>query len=153
MEFWFPVEALDPARLKLALDTPLLAPPFRRQLGRLDFHAVHGYLKGFVDLIFEHDGKWYVCDYKSNRLDDYGQEPIEEAMAHSFYFLQYLLYTVALHRYLRRLPQYDYDTHVGGVCYLFLRGMQPDRDGSGVFFARPERGLVEALDACMGGTP
>ncbi len=153
MEFWFPLASLDPARLKRALDTGHLAPDFREQVGRLDFNAVHGFMKGFVDLVFEHAGKWYVCDYKSNRLADYTPERIDETMARSLYFVQYLLYTVALHRYLRlRLPRYGYDTHIGGVAYLFLRGMRPDRPGSGVFRDRPARELVEALDACMGKT-
>ncbi len=153
MEFWFPVASLDPARLKRALDTGHLATAFREQVGRLDFNAVHGFMKGFVDLVFEHAGKWYVCDYKSNRLADYTPERIDETMARSLYFVQYLLYTVALHRYLRlRLPRYDYDTHIGGVAYLFLRGMRPDRPGSGVFCDRPARELVETLDACMGET-
>ncbi len=73
------------------------------------------------------------------------------AMAASFYDLQYLVYTVALHRMLAgRLRDYDYDRHFGGVYYLFARGMHPAQGpAAGVYFARPERALVEALDACL----
>ena len=72
------------------------------------------------------------------------------------YHLQYLLYTVALHRYLRqRLRGYDYDQHVGGVNYVFLRGVRPawtqaDGSAAGVFFHKPQREAIEALDALLG---
>ena len=94
-------------------------------------------------------------DYKSNWL---GAEPaayrrsrLDEAMARESYVLQYLIYIVALHRYLRlRLPDYDYERHFGGVFYLFLRGMDPALGSDcGVFRDRPSLALVEALDALM----
>ena len=72
------------------------------------------------------------------------------------YHLQYLLYTVALHRYLRqRLRGYDYERHVGGVNYVFLRGVRPawtqaDGSAAGVFFHKPQREAIEALDALLG---
>ena len=72
------------------------------------------------------------------------------AMAEHHYYLQYLIYCLALHRYLRlRLPGYDWETHVGGALYLFLRGMQPAQPGSGVFFHKPDTRLINALDALM----
>jgi exodeoxyribonuclease V beta subunit len=68
------------------------------------------------------------------------------------YDLQYLLYTLALHRYLQyRLPEYDYSTHIGPVCYLFLRGMDPQTPESGVFRTLPDPGLIQELDACIRG--
>ncbi|MEL0625232.1 hypothetical protein V6238_19490, partial [Marinomonas arenicola] len=75
-------------------------------------------------------GRYYVLDYKSNHLGDdftdYQNDAIEHAIADHRYDLQYQLYTLALHRLLKqRLPNYDYDTHVGGVVYLFFRGMTP----------------------------
>ena len=93
-----------------------------------------GMLKGFIDLVFYHDGKYYIADYKSNYLGDshadYQPEALAQAMLEHRYDLQYQLYTLALHRYLRhRLPDYDYQTHFGGVYYLFLRGMAPDHPG------------------------
>jgi exodeoxyribonuclease V beta subunit len=121
---------------------------------------LRGYLSGAIDLIYRHEGRWYVADYKSNRLDSGGQgyapAAMEEAMAEHNYHLQYLIYTVALHRWLRSwLDGYDYDQHVGGVRYLFLRGMHPqwtDEQGGarGVFACRPPRALIEALDECFG---
>jgi len=74
-------------------------------------------------------------------------------MVRDGYPLQYLVYSVALHRHLsRRLPGYDYDRHVGGVYYLFLRGMDPDGGpGRGVYRDRLPRGLIEAVDRSLGG--
>ena len=124
---------------------------------RLRFSDLDGYLKGFIDLIFEHDGRYYILDWKSNYLGDtqadYGPEMVAEAMAGNGYHLQYLLYTVALHRYLaQRIPAYRYDTHFGGVLYLFVRGVRPewqnvDGTSSGVFFERPDERVIERLDA------
>ena len=125
-------------------------------LARLEFGRLRGYMKGFIDLIFELDGRYYLLDYKSNwlgeRAADYDSKRVAQAMAQSGYHLQYLLYVVALHRYLRtRLPDYDYRRHFGGVYYLFLRGLEPERGaGSGVFHDRPEGALIEALDHYIG---
>jgi exodeoxyribonuclease V beta subunit len=127
-------------------------PPRIRQLG---FTPLAGYLTGFIDMVFEHGGRWYLVDYKSNHLgsraDDYAAARLTEELAAHHYFLQYHLYVVALHRYLTlRLAGYDYERHFGGVYYLFLRGMaarHPFRRG--VFYDRPPRALVEALSDCM----
>ncbi|MGD0950521.1 MAG: exodeoxyribonuclease V subunit beta [Candidatus Binatia bacterium] len=130
---------------------------YAARLRSLGFAPLTGFLKGFIDLVFEHDGRWYVVDYKSNRLgphpDDYGQPQVIAAMVEHHYFLQYHLYVVALHRYLtRRLPGYDYDRHFGGVYYLFLRGMAPEHyGGNGVFFDRPSRQLIENLSEALAG--
>jgi hypothetical protein len=97
---------------------------------RLAFAPLSGYLKGFIDLVFCHDDRFYVLDWKSNHLGipaaDYGEQPMATAMAEHGYHLQYLLYCVALHRYLRsRIADYAYDRHFGGVLYLFVRGVRP----------------------------
>ena len=119
---------------------------------------IEGYLRGFIDLVAAHDDCFYVVDYKSNwlgkRAADYSRGRLDEAMAAHRYPLQYLLYLVALHRHLAlRLPGYDYDKHVGGAFYLFLRGIDPESGmGRGVFFDRPAAACVEALDACFSGT-
>lgn len=126
-------------------------------LARLAFAPLEGFLRGFIDLVFEQDGRYYVADYKSNHLGpapaDYGESALVEAMAHHHYFLQYHLYVVAVHRYLEtRIAGYDYDTHFGGVFYLFVRGMAPDRgENAGVFADRPSRALVLALAALFAG--
>ncbi len=126
-------------------------------LPRLAFLPLQGFLRGFIDLVFEHEGRYYVVDYKSNHLGalpaDYGGAALTSAMAHHHYFLQYHLYVVAVHRYLTaRLPGYDYDAHFGGVFYLFVRGMAPGRgDNAGVFVDRPARALVLSLAALFAG--
>ncbi|MHA6999722.1 exodeoxyribonuclease V subunit beta [Aeromonas schubertii] len=118
----------------------------------LGFQSVQGMLKGFIDLVFEWQGRWFVLDYKSNWLGnsplDYAGAALEQAMLDHHYDLQYQLYTLALHRLLaHRLPDYDPARHLGGVFYLFLRGM-PE---AGVFHAAPSLALVRALDSLFAG--
>ena len=153
MEFHLPLEEFDRRRLGEALADHGYDNPFAESRSNID-----GYLRGFIDLVAGHGGVWYVLDYKSNwlgnRPDDYRPAGISKAMRDHRYPLQYLLYLVALHRYLGgRLPGYDYEEHVGGAFYLFLRGIEPaagmDR---GVYFDRPSRACIEALDACFRGS-
>ncbi len=133
------------------------ARAYAESLARLPFPAWEGFLKGYMDLVFEHEGCWYLVDYKSNqvgvRVADYASERLLPVMAQHHYLLQYHLYTVALHRFLReRLADYDYDAHFGGVLYLFLRAVSPQHPpGSGVFFDRPPRALIEALHQLFAG--
>ena len=120
-----------PNRLKKIFETyrsPAIPEDYARKLGTLRFSAIKGFIKGFMDMVFEYDGKWYIVDYKSNHLGetfgDYTVEAITREMAHHHYFLQYHLYLAALDKYLAyRIPDYDYDTHFGGIYYLFIRGM------------------------------
>jgi exodeoxyribonuclease V beta subunit len=124
---------------------------------RLAGHDLDGYLKGFIDLVFEHGGRYYVVDWKSNHLGyapaDYAPAALQVAMAEHGYHLQYLLYALAVDRYLRhRVPGYRHDTHFGGVHYLFVRGVRPDwinADGTpaGVFSHRPTAAKLARLDA------
>ncbi len=120
-----------------------------------EFADLNGFLKGFIDLVFEYDGRFFIADYKSNHLGNdvacYDEPAMRRAMLDHHYHLQYLIYTLALHRYLAgRIQGYDYDIHIGGVFYLFLRGMGPA--GHGVFFERPQRAFIEALDRLLGGS-
>lgn len=129
--------------------------PVSKYAPTIEERALKGMLKGFIDLLFEWQGKYYVLDYKSNFLgnafDDYQAESLAQAIAEHRYDLQYQLYTLALHRLLKqRLPDYDYDTHVGGVFYLFLRGMTPGQS-TGIFQTRLSRQHVEALDELFSG--
>ncbi|HHQ4567869.1 TPA: exodeoxyribonuclease V subunit beta [Aeromonas hydrophila] len=121
--------------------------PLSRGNKPLSFATVQGMLKGFIDLVFEWQGRWYLLDYKSNHLGmspaDYSRPALEQAMAEHRYDLQYQLYSLALHRLLAlRLPGYDFEQHFGGVFYLFLRGMPQ----GGIFHTRPSRELVQGLD-------
>jgi exodeoxyribonuclease V beta subunit len=142
------VRELDVARLRALLGDPAsgLPAPLREAAARLEFDSLRGYLKGFIDLTFEHAGRWYIADYKSNWLGPdasyYGGERLLQALAGEHYYLQYLIYLVALRRFLRqRLADYR-DDCLGGAFYLFLRGM-PE---AGVYFARPDEHLLDALD-------
>jgi exodeoxyribonuclease V beta subunit len=150
MHFLIPANGrFSPAALSDALlADPLIAgDPARNEWARglagWSFAALHGYLQGYMDLVFEHRGRWYVADYKSNRLVGYAPAQLEGAMLGSAYLLQSRLYTVALHRHLRRnLAGYSYADHVGGSAWLFLRGF-PDH---GVWFECPDEMAVETLD-------
>ena len=116
----------------------------------LQFEQIQGMVRGSIDLVFRHNGKYYLVDYKSNflgsSLADYNQEALKKEMLHSHYDWQYLIYTLALHRYLQSvMPKYDYARDFGGVFYLFLRGMNGEPQ-SGVFYDRPSVELITELD-------
>ncbi|HAS14945.1 MAG TPA: exodeoxyribonuclease V subunit beta [Idiomarina abyssalis] len=151
-EFWFGASEVNAQRLD-ALVREHILPGHERPA--LEPNVLNGMLKGFIDLVFEHNGKYYVADYKSNWLgeDDhaYTEQAMREKILHSRYDLQYVIYTLALHRLLKaRLgSEYDYDTHVGGAVYLFLRGHRAESDGA--FCDRPPRELIEKLDALFSG--
>ena len=159
MEFYLPLERLNIDKLKqtlfqhLPIDDESDASPkwqqIREAVDTLYFEEVEGYLKGFIDLIFEYQGKYYLADYKSNTLEDYATEKLFTPMAESHYYLQYLIYCVALHRYLQqRLPDsYQWETHFGGAYYLFIRGMRKSASKvGGVFYHKPSLELINALD-------
>lgn len=119
-------------------------------------YEFNGMLRGFIDLVFRHQGKYYIVDYKSNFLGslaaDYAPSALAQTMLNSHYDWQYLLYCVALHRYLKsRDPDYQYERHFGGVIYAFLRGMNgqtvpPGQNGQGIFFDKPDVRLIEGLE-------
>jgi exodeoxyribonuclease V beta subunit len=121
----------------------------------LKVERLNGMLKGFIDLVFEHDGRYYVMDYKSNWLGPsdaaYSADKMREAVLHKRYDVQYSLYLLALHRLLKsRLGEdYDYDTRIGGAAYYFLRGLGADTRG--IHFERPPAVLMEKLDALFRG--
>ena len=155
-EFTLPAGALDTVALRAALSEHGYAAPV------LQAATLQGMLRGFIDLVLEDQGRWFVVDWKSNHLGrtpkEYAAAELEQEMARHHYPLQALLYTVALHRHLAwRVPGYDYERHVGGVRYLFVRGVRPgwqDEDGSatGVWSTRPPRALIERLDRLFSAT-
>ncbi|MGE8067018.1 exodeoxyribonuclease V subunit beta [Pseudomonas sp. NPDC089569] len=153
MEFWFASHKVD----VLKLDA-LVCQYTHNGAARLAAEPVllNGMFKGFIDLTFEHEGRYYVADYKSNWLgiDDsaYSEQAMEQSILDNRYDLQYVLYLLALHRQLKaRLADYDYDRHVGGALYLFLRGTRAPSQG--VYFTRPPRELIERLDRLFQGKP
>ncbi|MCY3933604.1 MAG: exodeoxyribonuclease V subunit beta [Acidobacteria bacterium] len=153
LEFHLPLRKLQRAALAHCLEEH----GYEHRLAAGD-DEIEGFLHGFIDLVARHDGRWYVIDYKSNWLGpdlaSYSEAAIAQSMRLHGYHLQYLLYLTALHRLLAlRLPDYDYDRHVGGAFYLFLRGMRPNAPGSGVFHDRPSRACIETIDSCFGEAP
>ena len=146
--FTFPVAGLDMQRLRAILSDPAhgLPAPMRDAAARLEFDSLKGFLKGFIDLTFEHNGRWYIADYKSNWLGPdasyYGGDRLLHALAAEHYYLQYLIYLVALRRFLRQRVEDFHNEQLGGAYYLFLRGMP----SAGVYFSRPADGLLDALD-------
>jgi len=150
LEFCFPTARVTAGDLNRFLSRHGYDQP------KLSFPALQGFMKGFVDLVFCHQGRYYLLDWKSNHLgfanSDYDSESMAQAMRHHGYHLQYLIYSVALHRYLRsRLADYNFERHFGGCLYLFVRGIRPgwpnaDGSPSGVFFHLPTLTCIDELD-------
>lgn len=152
MEFLLPIEVLTAPALNRVIQRH---DPLSAKAGDLGFYTVQGMLKGFIDLVFEHQGKYYVLDWKSNHLGDdvgfYHGEALKSAMADHRYDLQYQIYALALHRFLRsRIADYDYQQHFGGVYYLFLRGMDGKSD-HGIFSAKPSLEFLTDMDRLIDG--
>jgi exodeoxyribonuclease V beta subunit len=148
MSFTLPVHKLGANRIDNLITQHILPGQTRDPLQTLQ---LEGMLIGFMDLVLEHEGKYFVLDYKSNKLPSYGVESLQGSILGHRYDVQYTLYTLALHRLLKsRIEGYDYDLHIGGAVYLFLRGV--DQPGSGLFFDRPPKELIEALDQAFSQT-
>ena len=115
-------------------------------------HTLTGFLRGFIDVVLAVEGRYYVVDYKSNRLGEhreaYDEGALRAAMASHHYAFQYLIYSVALRRLLRQRLGPSGAAAFGGVRYLFLRGMAPD-SGLGIFSDTPDPALLDALDRCF----
>jgi len=149
LEFYFPLKNLSRERLRdifsesgVFAENPL-PEDFILSLRRVQFEPLRGFMKGFMDLVFTWEGRWFLVDWKSNFLgksrDDYRRDKLPAAMAEHQYMLQYYIYLLALHAYLKlRQPGYDYRRDFGGVFYLFLRGMNPAWGGDyGVYYDLP----------------
>ena len=159
LEFYFPLEPITPKKLKKVFAEhggPEIAGDFPEQIENLNFAPAQGFMKGFIDLLFQFQGKFYLADWKSNflgnRVEDYGKKTLLREMKENFYILQYHIYTLALHQYLRnRLGDYDYEKNFGGVFYVFLRGVDPERgqgfrDLPGPAGKRIDRGPEQGVD-------
>lgn len=154
LEFTFSADALDLSAVRELLKKHhYLDVTFEAK-------ALTGYIKGAIDFVFEHAGQFWIADWKSNYLGatpaDYNQASLHVAMSVHGYHLQALLYTLAVHRYLRiKQPAYDYATHYGGYAYLFVRGVRPDwrieGQAAGVYHHKPPLEVIEALDRLMHG--
>ena len=158
MEFYFPLNSISPQKLRSVFkkhsrfDSRNELP---QRLGKLAFHPVAGFMKGYMDLVFRYQDRFYLLDWKSNDLgpniDSYGQAALQDAMQQHFYVLQYHLYVLALCQYLRmRHHCFRYASHFGGVFYLFIRGINSRRGPEyGIYFDLPEPALINALGTVL----
>lgn len=151
-EFMLPAGRLSAEALAAILTDPRhgLHPRLREAARTLDFGRVRGFLKGFVDLVAEIDGRLYLIDYKSNDLGatpaDYEEQGLAASIAREHYYLQYIIYCVAIRRYFRARGV-DFAARFAGVRYLYMRGV--DQAGRGVWRDRPADTLLDALDALL----
>ena len=145
MGFTLPVEHLASVWLDQKISQSVWPD---RPRAALQPRTLEGLLTGFMDLVLQHEGRYYVLDYKSNRLPDYASATLTAAMLDHRYDVQAVLYVLALHRLLKsRLPDYDFAQHMGGALYWFVRGV--DQPGTGMLAVNPPRALIEALDAAL----
>jgi exodeoxyribonuclease V beta subunit len=153
LEFYYPLRRFGAPQLAALLGKHAAVLPsgeLPSAIESLDFRPVEGFMHGFIDCVFYHQDRYYLIDWKSNHLgdqpEDYAGPSLLREMVERRYFLQYYLYCVALDRYLAsRMAEYDYETHFGGVYYVFLRGVVDTETASGIFHDRPTAGLVADL--------
>jgi len=117
------------------------------------FEPFEGYMRGFIDLVFRKNDVYYLCDWKSNYLGNnagsYGKEALRAAMLENRYNLQYMIYALALHRYLKLTQKdYNYDKHFGGVFYFFLRGTG-NKDTRGIYYTRPDFDEIKKMEEIL----
>jgi exodeoxyribonuclease V beta subunit len=151
MEFWLPSSRLDARAIDALCHAHLLDGQVRPVLPQ---RQLNGMLMGFADLVFEHEGRYWVLDYKSNSLGGtgaaYGRDALQAAMAAHRYDVQAALYLLALHRLLKvRLgAAYDPAAHLGGALYVFIRGIDGPAHGEYSIAATPDVvGMLDDLDA------
>lgn len=113
-------------------------------------------MTGFLDLMFEFNGKFYVLDWKSNslgnRIENFSPDRLGSAMSENGYSLQAMIYLTALARFLRfrRRGAFAADRDLGGACYCFLRGVSADAPGRGFWFAPPPTALLNEMEEMFG---
>jgi exodeoxyribonuclease V beta subunit len=154
LEFYFPLNPITPGKLaRIFADQagPEIAAEFPQRIGKLNFSPTQGFMKGFMDLVFKFEGRFFLVDWKSNflgsRVEDYGQQTLLMEMRKNYYILQYHLYALALNQYLRsRIHDYAYERHFGGVFYIFLRGIDSEMGSDfGIYRDFPRKELMETL--------
>ncbi len=123
-----------------------------------NYQSLKGMMHGFIDLVFEQNGKYFVCDYKSSHLgdsfSDYNTQALRHNIEKNYYDLQYLIYSLALHRYLQqKVTHYNAKEHFGGIYSLYLRGMTNDKEhiGAGVYYQKITLDELTALDSLFSG--
>jgi exodeoxyribonuclease V beta subunit len=138
--------------LKLKENTSISALSyFLKKEGRKEEEKISGLLKGFIDLVFEYDGKYYLLDWKSNylgnTLDAYSEQNMKAAMEANSYDLQYHIYSIALCRYLeQRITDFSFEKHFGGGFWVFLRGCRNGQK-NGVYHIKPDKNIFDELSS------
>jgi exodeoxyribonuclease V beta subunit len=158
MEFYFPLNPVVPQTLHAIFQQHGHIggiENFPIMLEKLGFSPVAGFMKGYIDLIFQYQGQFFLIDWKSNYLgatiDSYRTSTIRQTMQESYYILQYHLYVLALCQYLRqRNPGFRYESDFGGVFYLFIRGVDRRRGPQfGIYDDCPQPALINALGKAL----
>ena len=152
MEFYYPIQnASQHAFKKFAYQEASIDISETVMEERFGYFPVKGFMRGFIDLVFRYKNKYYLLDWKSNYLgpnfEDYTLGNIQHAMMDHKYHIQYMIYIIALNQYLsQKLANYDYESHFGGVFYLFIRGIRPELGADhGMFYDRPAFSYIEKL--------
>jgi exodeoxyribonuclease V beta subunit len=157
LEFFLPTKRFNVAALQRAFARHAAKLPVKdwpARVGDLGFRESDGFLHGYVDAVIEHGGRFYLLDWKTNRLGPnagaYDAATVGRAMRGGFYVLQYHLYAVALRRFLGlRMKGVDFAAMWGGVFYSFLRGVDPAVPAQGWFFDRPDVALLDDLERAL----
>ena len=148
LSFYFPIQSLTPKTLLSCFKTSDRYADYCDQLYKLSFRTLKGMMKGFIDCVIKMNGQYYIIDWKSNWLGnsyhEYHWSNLSKVMTHEYYFLQYTIYTLAVHKYLSiRIPDYDYTKDFGGILYLFIRGIHAEKGPEyGIFQDRLDEQLV-----------
>ncbi len=155
LEFYFPLNAITSKGLSDVFRKSGIAlnRHFSASLEQLDFAPHRGLVKGFIDMVFQYSGRYYIIDWKSNYLGDnirdYNHDRLLDVMEDNYYILQYYIYTAALHRFLStRKPGYDYNKDFGGIFYMFVRGVDKD---SGIYHDIPAKSAIDSLGNYLAG--
>lgn len=154
LEFFIPLSSFELSQFSLLLKKYPLFEGY--ESAHFEYKTLEGMLTGFIDLVFEYEGQYFILDYKSNYLGahptDYQADHMIPSMISHHYDIQLILYTLAVHKWLKwRIPDYDYDTHIGAGVYYFLRGLDKNSENTsqGIVCAKPDHALIEALDNMM----
>ncbi len=153
MEFYFPLLPFTPEKLSdvFRKNSKNISNDFPLQIEKLKFKPAEGFMKGYIDLVFSFNDKYYIVDWKTNflggHIKDYAIDSLNKSMGKDFYIFQYHIYVLALHQYLKtRLQDYRYNADFGGVFYIFIRGVDPDYGPEyGVYYDLPGIEIIDGL--------
>ena len=158
MEFYFPLKMITPLTIKKifhGFGGVKMSGDYRGWTDNLVFAPAKGFMKGYMDMVFYHEGRFFLVDWKSNHLGSgqeyYGKNSLYETMEKESYILQYHLYVLALHQYLRlKNTSYKYKDSFGGIFYIFIRGVDDSKSpGSGIYYDLPDIALINRLGEAL----